>query len=302
MAGEFELRQLLAAPVVAMNDAQADAAATFVELLDQFAFEEPASGEARGAPRSLRMIGFVAERAIAGGRVERREISMPLLQLIPLGGIGIDTARLEFTVALTAAPAGAGQRRTAPAPVGAADRSLVMVGRIAPGGAAKPPADGGILKVEINLRQMDLPAGYLDMIAETQGGAVRTLDPEPAEEPGLPGETALFTAAIRGASARQAVAAGRELRFTLDIKADPRLVGTGGLELRLASDPPRGFALIEPDPVLCLDPGARSVPLAILVAETAAQQPLSLTLSGRATDPQGRERCHRIALPLFQKG
>src|SRR4051812_31791014 len=105
MAGEFDLHQLLAGPVIAMNDAQADAAASFYEIFDQFAFEpaQTAAPGAEPAPRQLRMISFVAERATAEG-IERRRISMPLLQMIPIGGIGIDSAKIQFSLAVNAEP------------------------------------------------------------------------------------------------------------------------------------------------------------------------------------------------------
>jgi hypothetical protein len=307
MAGEFDLHQLLAGPVIAMNDAQADAAASFYELFDQFAFEPAeAARAAEPAPRRLRMISFVAERATAEG-VERRQISMPLLQMIPIGGVAIDSAKIQFSLAVNAeAPAAA--RRTATAPA-AAERAVALKGRIAPAAASDTAA--GNLQVEIVLKQVDLPAGYLDMIAETQGGMSQPVSEPPASPPPPPREdvkgdkesedSPLFEAELREPSAR-AIAPGRDYGAILVIKPNPELVGPEGLAIAFASEPKRAFEVVIPEAPIRLDRGGREQRLQIAVAEMvgglAERVEVALQLNGSSVGPDGVGRRHAVRLLL----
>lgn len=294
MAGEFDLHQLLAGPIIAMNDAQADAAASFYELFDQFAFEPPGEAALADEPRRLRTISFVAERATTEG-LERRQISMPLLQMIPIGGIGIDTARIQFSLALNAEP---GSR--APASRGAAGpaRAVAMKARIAPTAAEAAPS--GNLQVEIVLKQMDLPAGYLDMIAETHGGVSRILQAgKAAPEPGSGGP--LFTATVREASA-PTIVPGRPHVLVLEIIPNARLVGPTGLDLGFASEPRRALTIRAGGGFLKLGSEPRTDRVELLLRELAAEVEPALLITGKAVGPDGAEHEHSTRIPLSRGG
>lgn len=301
MAGEFDLHQLLAGPIVAMNDAQADAAASFYELFEQFAFEPQDTAARGGAPeaRSLRMISFVAERATAGG-IERRQISMPLLQMIPIGGIAIDSAKIEFSLAVNAEPpASARARAGTAAPAIAAGRAVALKGRIAPA-AASDAAGAGNLRVEIVLKQVDLPAGYLDMIAETQGGMSRIVPEVKADEPQTDPDAPLFTATVREASAK-GIRPGEEHVLFLEITPNPELVGRKGLEVEMAAEPKTAFSIEDPSALSHVGTQPRFVRVVLNTSRTLARgaRAVSLVLNGASDGPDGVRRQHiaRILLP-----
>ncbi|HZF94735.1 MAG TPA: DUF2589 domain-containing protein [Allosphingosinicella sp.] len=297
MAGDFELHELIAAPILAFVEAQAEAAATFYDVLERFAFEEKQPGADAGGARRLRMIAFVAERAGADGTLERREIGIPLLQMIPLSGLGIDTARLQFAVALTAEPAEGRSARREPA--AAAARPPCLRGRVAPLAGGQPAA-GGTLQVEITLRQLDLPAGYLEMIAETQGGIVRPALEARAGPAGPVREQGLFRAALRSALLRE-FARGRDHELTLHIEPDRRFVGEAGLELQLASDPPNALLFLAPAPWPRLS--AAPQPVSAAVRAGAAFDPaadIHLVLGGTARGADGIERTDSVRIPFYK--
>lgn len=292
MAGEFDLHLLLAGPVIAMNDAQADAAASFYELFEQFAFEpaEAASRGAEPAARRLRMISFLAERATPSG-IERRQISMPLLQMIPIGGVAIDSAKIQFSLAVNAEPA-ASAKRTAAAPV---HRAVALKARIAPAAASETAA--GNLQVEIMLKQVDLPAGYLDMIAETQGGMSRVVPEAPAA--GEEEEAALFSASVRDVSAPQ-ITPGKDYELVLQIVPNPRLIGPDGLQVAFASVPKRAFEIVAPQGVVRSGREPRRELVRILPGDMTrfGAREVALLLEGASTGPDGIRRQHAVSIAL----
>ena len=297
MAGEFDLHQLLAGPIIAMNDAQADAAASFYEVFDQFAFE-PAQQAAHGAepePRRLRMISFIAERATADG-IERRQISMPLLQMIPIGGIGIDSAKIQFSLAVNAEPPSAA-RAPANAPA-AAERAVALKARIAPAAASETAS--GNLQVEIVLKQLDLPAGYLDMIAETQGGISRRVSGEPASPTGPSDEPAenqeLFQA--RFGEPPDRIAPGREIGFAIEIDVNPRFVGPDGMELKVETSLKNKLRVGGPAPPARLAPGRHRLRVTLVAAANLPAGDAALVLNGTSTGPDGVKSQHAVRLAL----
>jgi len=294
MAGEFDLHQLLAGPIIAMNDAQADAAASFYEVFDQFAFEpaQQAAGGAEPEPRRLRMISFVAERATAEG-IERRQISMPLLQMIPIGGIGIDSARIQFSLAVNAEPPAAARAPAGAPAAAAAERAVALKARIAP--TAARDAVSGNLQVEIMLKQLDLPAGYLDMIAETQGGVSRRVPGEPAAPEGE--GTELFQAAFRE-PAEPLIVPGGELSVLIDIVPNPRLVGPDGLELALATGATKKLRIVKPETPVRLPAKRQLLAVTLAAAPTLPGGGVLLLLKGASTGADGVKTEHEVRLML----
>jgi hypothetical protein len=181
MTDQRELWQLLAAPISAFNEAEAANAVRFVELLTEYACVEESSGEApdslsttrvpRPRPRRFRELAFEIERRNELGAPERREIRIPLFQLIPVGGVSIERAKLSYALAVDALPPEAQE-------VDEGDRTLPrLAGSIArrtgsADGEGSGSVGAGNFEVEIELRQMDLPAGVLDLLQHTQGGVI----------------------------------------------------------------------------------------------------------------------------------
>jgi hypothetical protein len=301
MAGDFDLHQLLAGPIIAMNDAQSEAAGSFYEIFDQFAFEptvEEAAGEA-APPRRLRMISFVAERSTPEG-IERRQISMPLLQMIPIAGVTIDSAKIEFSLAVNAEPAAAARPAAGTAAVGAG-RTVALKGQIAPTSGADRASTGN-LQVEIVLKQADLPAGYINMIAETQGGMSRLVD-EPAPGGGTdpkPEETPLFTASIM--QPQPLMGPGGEYELSLMIGPIEKWLGPDGLDITFLSWPRRAMRIVTPTEPVRFDRRARPQKVRIRVAESALDKnpvDIALVVEGEALGPDGVFRKSSVRFILF---
>ncbi len=319
MAGDADLDQLLAAPIVAMNDAQADAAATFFELLDRFAFEPAAPDADPSAPRRLRTISFVAERATSAG-VERREISLPLLQMIPLGGVTIDSANIRFSLALTADPP---TPEPPPPPPGGPvppsppsggvrpkvaeivpRRAVQLKARIAPAsgpagtefaGAGGMSVGGGNLEVEMVLRQIDLPAGFLDMIAETQGGMSRRIDAAAG------GPAPLFAATISSELPAR-LAQGQSIAVEIEIAPDPAQVGAEGLALAYAAEPAGAFEAKPSDPIRRIGRERVGGRVKLAIADVREGTALALVVHGTAPAAEGAPRRHSVRLALPPAG
>lgn len=304
MAGEFDLHQLLAGPIIAMNDAQANAAASFYELFEQFAFETPGDSDdvVSSAARRLKMISFIAERAVEG-RLERRQISIPLIQMIPMGGIGIDSAKIEFSLAVNAEPSSAARTTlSAAAAPAAAERAVTLKGRIAPA-AASDAATAGNLRVEIMLKQVDLPAGYIDMIAETQGGMSRIVQ-----------ETAviveadnvkLFTVALLDPTV-PAVMPGGEYAIPIEIVPDSSLIGQRGLEIALKSEPERALQIAAPESPIEMGGDPQRERLYVWadqeIAKYGSSTKVAVRLTGTSIGPDGVKREHSVRIILPRKG
>lgn len=291
MAGSFELHQLLAGPVVAMNDAQAEAAARFYEIFERFAFEpEAARTSAEASARHLRVISFVAERPRPDGGMERREISMPLLQMIPMAGVGIDAATLRFAVALTEEPASQGGASPAQRPprgaLPAQSASPVLRGRIAPTSGGE---QSGNLQVEIQLRQMDLPGGYLDLLAETQGAVSRPRTADQAENP-------LFEARWRDAPGP--ASAKDEIRAVAEVTIGPHAAGDEGIEIAVAGSPSGALSLVTPASPIRMSHGVYSLRIAARRSGRSARGELGIVLRASSSGVDGPARTHEVLLPI----
>lgn len=177
MADEFELWELIAAPIKAMNEAEAEGASRFVELFLDYALEQPeetpATARAAPAPATdarLREVAFEISRPGMDGESVPHRLSVPLMQMLPFGGVCIDQATLTYGLALSTGPAGAAGGR--------------FRGRLAQNqGAAGSDSN---FNVEVKLRQMDMPQGLVDLLNHTQGVAQSpvTSPPVPPAEPG----------------------------------------------------------------------------------------------------------------------
>ncbi len=101
----MELRQLIAAPLLATVDADAAAARRYLECLCAVAFEsyDPHTGRAG----SVRMLRFEClDRETAAGR--RRRIEVPLLSLVPLPLLHVQEADFDFRIDIVEAVAARG--------------------------------------------------------------------------------------------------------------------------------------------------------------------------------------------------
>ena len=292
MADEFDLSELIAAPIRALNEAEAAAASRFVELFLEYTLEAAPDGMATRQVRTaadapgtaaqapplprLRQLSFEMHRADPDGQIRAHTLTVPLLQLLPFGGVSIDQATLHYGLALRVGAASTAEGQ------GAAPASR-FTGRLAQtrGGAATAgtPSDAN-LDIEVKLRQMDMPQGLLDLIQHTQG-VVRSEASEPVtvQEPAaLP-----FQVDILGI-ARDLRAKAPTVRIT--VRVTPQSGLDGPLALRFTETPAGSFKL-------AVAKGSTTI--------TAPKQ-FELTLTGFSAEQLARLAAGRLGVTIGGSG
>jgi hypothetical protein len=165
---DFDLYELIAAPIIAMNEAEAQNAARYVDLLEDYAFED------KDGQRKLSTLAFSYARAEADGTASLQSVEIPLIQFLPISGVAIDQAKLNYALKIN--------------PV--ADKSpsgrLRMLGRLAENTESNSPLSGNI-NIELHLKQVDMPQGVLSLLETSQQAAqqktISVEDPTPEPEP-----------------------------------------------------------------------------------------------------------------------
>jgi hypothetical protein len=317
MADDFDFWKLIAGPIQAMNEAEAASAARFVDLMTEYAFEP---GETAEAPRRLRELTFDMRRIGSNGQVETRRISIPLLQLLPLGGVSIGEATLKFGLSMRAEVGGRAAGTPAPADTATADAAggvssaaalriatpatlqarqaepVRLAGRLA---RTQGTTDGvgqtdANIDIEIKLRQIDLPQGILTLLQQADGGIEERIEvaaePEPPAPPTPPQDPVeaddLFKVSAVDFSPRD-IRAGRAL--TVELRVSPRRRLSEPLVLEVVVEPQGILERVEP---LELPPIAswRDLKVTFLAAEDAARiaggRSVELLVHGRSRDAE----------------
>jgi hypothetical protein len=301
MADEFDLSDLIAAPIRALNEAEAAAATRFLELLLDYALEHPAGARAEAAPTPrLRQFSFDMERVDADGQTRTHRLSVPLFQLLPFGGVSIDQATLNYGVTLRAArPSDPAPGRVAGVAALPASRFSGRLAQSHGGSSPGAPASDANLDIEVKLRQIDMPQGLLDLIQHTQG-IVRSEAPSSDErEPPPASDAKLFTV--------ESLGIGRDGRstakFTLVLRITPRQKLAGPLTLTFGATPAKAFSLAvargatsittRTDVVLSLS-GFNANQLAMLAAGR-----LGVTVAGTSIDAASHVRVDHTVLVVM---
>lgn len=171
---DFDLFELISAPIIAMNEAEAQNSARYVELLEDYAFETPD----KAGRRALSTLAFSYARAEADGTATLQSIEIPLIQFLPISGVAIEQAKLNYALKINPA----------------ADKSsgrLRMLGRLAENTESNTPLSGNI-NIELHLKQVDMPQGVLSLLETSQQAAhqktiiVEAPTPEPEPEITIP--------------------------------------------------------------------------------------------------------------------
>ena len=168
---DFDLYELISAPIIAMNEAESQNSARYVELLEDYAFEKvDETGQ-----RKLSKLAFSYARAEPDGTASLQTFEIPLIQFLPISGIAIETAKLNYALKInTAAEKSSGRVR--------------MLGQLADSRESDSPLSGNI-NIELHLKQVDMPQGVLSLLETSQQAAqqkstlIETLKPEPEPEP-----------------------------------------------------------------------------------------------------------------------
>jgi len=324
MADDFDLWELIAAPIKAMNEAEAGSATRFVELLLDYALEplRPADPNQRAttasaqAPTNLREVSFQMRRPNGQGQIETRQIRLPLLQLVPIGGVSINEATLSYGLSMSAARgANPGTQRLSAQPA-SSDTVPRFTGRLAQTSGLRSTGDGtpvtdANITIEIKLKQMDLPQGVIDLLQYTQGGtdvpvAAQEVPPAPSDgtaetpSPGpATGNGALFTAVITGMSDK-AIQPGE--KFSLKTRITPGSGLSKPLHLSLSSQPGKALNILEPGAEFDLS-SAKDIELVVFVSNAVKDYKpgtrVAISVHGTSFDENGSpiEMTTSLALP-----
>jgi len=161
---DFGLEELIAAPIIAMNEAEAENAARYVELLDNYAFETAV----KGGPKKLSTLAFSYARIEADGTQSLQSVEIPLIQFLPISGVAIDQAKLNYALKLNPKPEKKSGR-------------LKWFGRLAENTGSESPLSGNI-NIELHLKQVDVPQGVLSLLEASQQAAhQKTIEAKPLD-------------------------------------------------------------------------------------------------------------------------
>ena len=161
---DFGLEELIAAPIIAMNEAEAENAARYVELLDNYAFET----SVQGGPKKLSTLAFSYARIEPDGTPSLQSVEIPLIQFLPISGVAIDQAKLNYALKLNPKPEKKSGR-------------LKWFGRLAENTGSESPLSGNI-NIELNLKQIDVPQGVLSLLEASQQAAYqKTIETMPSD-------------------------------------------------------------------------------------------------------------------------
>jgi len=161
---DFGLEELIAAPIIAMNEAEAENAARYVELLDNYAFEN----SVKGGPKKLSTMAFSYARIEADGTQSLQSVEIPLIQFLPISGVAIDQAKLNYALKLNPKPEKKSGR-------------LKWFGRLAENTGSESPLSGNI-NIELHLKQVDVPQGVLSLLEASQQAAhQKTIEAKPLD-------------------------------------------------------------------------------------------------------------------------
>ncbi|NBC96577.1 MAG: DUF2589 domain-containing protein [Deinococcus-Thermus bacterium] len=148
------LYELIGAPLAALVQAEAQAAQTTVDFIEQVGFVRDENAEA-GALGSLRMAEFSYAKTGADGTRQAFRVRVPTLSLVPIPGVRIKSATLSFKARITDAREEASSTLPTPARAGRdflAPKMLQLRGGLVgtPAGGSSTPA-GTSDKFEIDM-------------------------------------------------------------------------------------------------------------------------------------------------------
>jgi hypothetical protein len=159
----MKLFELLSAPMVAMIQADVQAARATVEFIESVGFV-PAEGAAveDGKMGRLRMAEFRYQKIDENGQTSEFTVSVPLLSLVPIPAIQIKQAKVGLSAKITdVVPEKPGGARAISNAAGLATRRLDILAKpVAASGAKGQETRGSFdLEVEITLGQADVTVG-----------------------------------------------------------------------------------------------------------------------------------------------
>ena len=169
-----DLWKLVAGPIQAINEAEHNNALQFAELLSELAFDSSSEEKSQ----KLRELSFKTTVTDELGTPQEQLVSIPLLQLVPIGGVTVDKAKLTYSLRARTDDSSMRERNNS------MTRELPrFIGDL--GQKSGETSDDGNISLEVELKQIDLPGGLLDALNITRArlNPVEEKDPEPDPEP-----------------------------------------------------------------------------------------------------------------------
>ena len=137
--------------ISALVDAQARAARTTVEFIDDVGFQP---GSNAGDPPSLRVVEFTYRKRDENDEEATFQVELPLLGMVDIPLIAVRRAKidLEFQVSTVDEPASSGDRPILPGRTLPVIKGQVLSGR-------RSTDERGSIKVSVEVEKADLPPG-----------------------------------------------------------------------------------------------------------------------------------------------
>lgn len=166
----LELQQLIAAPLVATIEADTMSAQKYLDYLTKIAFDD--CDPSTGKTGNLRTLAFSYTEQDSDGKTYQREVSVPLITILPLPLLHVEEADFDFDIKIidaltekfeesfsfdegTAKDSGKQERMKMRASL--APRSGKHEGELQQSLAAN-------MKVKVKMRQSDMPAGLSNIL------------------------------------------------------------------------------------------------------------------------------------------
>ncbi len=201
----MHLFQLIGAPLLAVIQAEAQAAQTSAEYIQRVGFEystkdRPKNADKLHAPSdvdtvrlgNMKMAKFSVDRTDAQGNLVKHDINIPVLSLFPIPMLQVKDAEFNFSVrVLTRVPLASTDEKDQTLSHDAnrdflAPERVEMKGLLAPRGSRGEQVSSMNIDVKIRMEQADMPAGLMKLMSvmdQTASAQPRVLTPEPEKEP-----------------------------------------------------------------------------------------------------------------------
>jgi hypothetical protein len=209
----MHLFQLIGAPLLAVVQAEAQAAQTSAEYIKRIGFlsTAPAPASAEPAPSlqdggslgDLKMAEFRVDRVGADGMPRPHTVRVPVLSLFPIPLLQVKDAEFELDLrVLTRVPLGGPDEDGAVAPPVAASPDFLAPDRVELKGLLAPSSQSGggtanqaHIKMRVRMTQSDMPAGLMHLMrlmgdSVTAAPVALTEEPRPQVPPALAGAPA----------------------------------------------------------------------------------------------------------------
>jgi hypothetical protein len=173
----MDLRQLIAAPLIATVEADSMAVKTYLDFLAKVAFEP--NEKHPNSLGKLRMLSFSYVQSDTNGARAERQVNIPILSLVLLPLLQVKEADFDFDVNILEAVSEASSQTFSfsekpKEEAGPEEEKLSLRASIAPkSGGSQSGSQSSLaanIKVHVRMQQADMPAGLTNLLGIAAGG------------------------------------------------------------------------------------------------------------------------------------